>query len=584
MNDGDECIACKSPDTLTDVKRDYFERYWQLAVVAPNAELMVTGHSLHPWTCFPRYCPFFNGFPYSQSTFQNHCLIYPTGTWNRATELGIPSTRPNPPVRAGRMQSIGCFPPPEIRIGHLGCRRVNRPSCLPITLQDLPLSVILCQHCRKRTHNTSMQPEEGTLSGGQREQLGSRSNNNFEMSHSAVQVPEPMVMHRANGSVSTLGSSSEIEATGGSAHSFTMTNSVGSADVYHPRMQSGEDHKGGQGGLLASGMAYFQRRNERRRRVQLQHQAEEQLRKIVQAERDNNASHNNQHHSLNSHSGSIIHTIGSNSSGDDHSDDSAIKIGTPHLSKSGEGASAQLELDLDDEDENFIPKVRIHVDAKKHRRNNSNSSNFNAEGSESFDAPSYLLTPDQMHHVAIHVLPRTIAYCQWRLLYSLERDGDSFEGCLRLISNVKRTLMVVRTTRGAVFGGYADDPWRSTEFSHARFYGSAQACLFSVIDPSNQNCKASSAPLSSKSSSKSTLLNVYKWTGKNRYIQLCDMSHKMIAFGGGGVEGAFGVAVQEDFQTGSTGHCDTFDNDPLCNEETFDIVSVEFWEFLTGVF
>ena len=58
----------------------------------------------------------------------------------------------------------------------------------------------------------------------------------------------------------------------------------------------------------------------------------------------------------------------------------------------------------------------------------------------------------------------------------------------------------------------------------------------------------------------------------------------MMAFGGGGADGAFGLCVEEDFQTGSTGPCDTFDNEPLCDQETFEIVDVEFWEFLTGVF
>lgn len=183
-----------------------------------------------------------------------------------------------------------------------------------------------------------------------------------------------------------------------------------------------------------------------------------------------------------------------------------------------------------------------------------------------------------MHQIAIHVLPRGIAYCPWRRVYSLSRDGDSFDGCLRIISDVPRTLLVIRTTRGAIFGGYADSPWRSVEMGNARFYGSAQACLFSVKNP------YLSSSTNGGLKSPSSLLNVYPWSGKNRYIQLCDMSSKMLAFGGGGVDGAFGLCIQEDFQTGSTGPCDTFDNAPLCDQDTFEIVDVEFWEFMTGVF
>ena len=54
----------------------------------------------------------------------------------------------------------------------------------------------------------------------------------------------------------------------------------------------------------------------------------------------------------------------------------------------------------------------------------------------------------------------------------------------------------------------------------------------------------------------------------NRYFQLCDNAHKRLAVGGGGSE--FGLCVEQDFQTGSTGRCHTFNNDPLCDQETFD--------------
>ena len=58
----------------------------------------------------------------------------------------------------------------------------------------------------------------------------------------------------------------------------------------------------------------------------------------------------------------------------------------------------------------------------------------------------------------------------------------------------------------------------------------------------------------------------------------------MMAFGGGGEEGSFGLCVEQEFQGGSTGHCDTFDNAPLCEQENFKIVDVELWGFLVGQF
>jgi hypothetical protein len=172
-----------------------------------------------------------------------------------------------------------------------------------------------------------------------------------------------------------------------------------------------------------------------------------------------------------------------------------------------------------------------------------------------------------MQQIAQNVLPAGIAYCKWKRLYSLARDGDSFESCLRLVQDDARTLLVVRTSRNAVLGGYADMPWKA-ESGGASYYGGPTACLFKTIH---------------KNEGKS-IVKAFKWTGRNRYIQLCDHAHRMLAFGGGGQEGAFGLAVEKDFIVGSTGSCATFDNEPLCDQQTFEIVDMEIFGFLVGQF
>ena len=245
----------------------------------------------------------------------------------------------------------------------------------------------------------------------------------------------------------------------------------------------------------------------------------------------------------------------------------------PVFSTDNNGVVVDDDDDDDDDDEFPIPPVRVEKVAGDDDPNNA-----------------FILTSEQMHEIACHVLPKTVAFSRWRRLYGLGRDGDSFDGCLRMIGNTSKTLMVVRTSKGSIFGGYAESPWHSqAQHGDARFFGSAAACLWSFSSSSSSsNRNPSSGRVGGGSGNdkngKTKTIQVYKWTGKNRYIQLCDMSHKMIAFGGGGDDGAFGLCVQEDFQRGSTGPCDTFDNQPLCPEDNFDIVDVEFWEFMTGVF
>jgi hypothetical protein len=403
---------------------------------------------------------------------------------------------------------------------------------------------------------------------------------------------------------------------------------------HHHHQQQQQDGSGGNsGGLIASGLSWFDKQREKKKREKLKMEAEKQLQKIKDASsllaeeggddnisssslshQDHNHNYNHYHNHNRTPHQQPIELTANRSIGSTASVDSA----DVSCSKSGIGASGK-KIDLNDvvtlgannnnnNDENY----------NINDNNNNNNTNNNEEEDEIIppvrvthvdgdeDSP-YILNTDQMYSIAENVLPETVTYCRWRRLYSLNRDGDSFDGCLRIIGTSKRTLMVVKTTRGEIFGGYADAPWHSRQ-SHAtaKFYGSASSCLFSFPSSSLASSLASSSSSSSlpsttttatttkdrynseqrrsSSSPSSSPIDVYRWTGKNRYIQVCDVSTKLLAFGGGGDKGAFGLCLQEDFQRGTTGHCDTFDNEPLCEEGNFDVVDVEFWEFLTGVF
>jgi len=184
----------------------------------------------------------------------------------------------------------------------------------------------------------------------------------------------------------------------------------------------------------------------------------------------------------------------------------------------------------------------------------------------------YILSQELMLQIAQQGLPTSVAFAQWKRLYSLVRDGDSFATMLRKVSKHKQTLLVIKTTNDNIFGCFVDSPWESQHkhsVGHA-FYGSAQAFLYSVA----QN-----------------KINVYKWTGKNRYIQFCDVQNKLLAMGGGGKDGNFGLCVEDDFRRGSTGRCETFDNDCLVvpdgvdakhDDARFNILDLEVWGFFAG--
>lgn len=265
--------------------------------------------------------------------------------------------------------------------------------------------------------------------------------------------------------------------------------------------------------------------------------------------------------------------------------------------------SSRIENEEDD-DISWIPAVRIAEERIKRDfmpsprssrtgNNNNSASPNNSTTTDPTKPVPMILSQEQMNDIARHVLPKGIAFCRWNRLYSLTRDGDSFFQCLRLCGNEPKTLVVIKTTRGAILGGYADAPWElRSAHSHGAFHGSASAALFSFSidnndkDDNNKNASGKGSKASKTNPKCSTNLKVFHWTGANRYIQYTDSTdgRRMLAFGGGGQEGAFGLSVEQDFQFGSTGPCDTFGNLPLCDQENFNIMDMEIWSFLTGQF
>lgn len=283
-------------------------------------------------------------------------------------------------------------------------------------------------------------------------------------------------------------------------------------------------------GIMAQGLAWVQTQREKRRRKYLQMQADRQIEKIRLAQEQQR----NRHLSDNT----VFQNLKEIPSEDSTNDGKTCNL----VSQSGDGVTVQLYVE-DEEDESFVPPVRIENDE------------------EETELSPFLLNESLRQQIAHRVLPRQIAYARWTRLYSLVRDGDSFDNFLRRMQNQSPTLIVVRTDSNELIGGFADSVWEPPGLSGAQYYGGTTSCLYRVKDDS---------------------IVCYKWTGANRYIQLCDPHKKMIALGGG--DGAFGLALEQDFQKGSSGPCATFGNDQLCEKEQFDILDVEVFGFLTGQF
>ncbi|KAF9494142.1 TLD-domain-containing protein [Pleurotus eryngii] len=157
---------------------------------------------------------------------------------------------------------------------------------------------------------------------------------------------------------------------------------------------------------------------------------------------------------------------------------------------------------------------------------------------------------------------------KWNLVYSLDQHGISlntlYDRCERLGQTKTSTgttnrgaLIAIKDSGNVVFGAWMGEGIRMTK--GRGYYGSGESFLWRFANHK---------------------LDVYKWTGKNGYVTLCESG--FISFGGG--DGHYGLYLDDTLFDGSSAKCPTFDNDPLCSPGpekagavSFECVGLEVW-------
>ncbi|KAK0205356.1 TLD-domain-containing protein [Desarmillaria ectypa] len=159
------------------------------------------------------------------------------------------------------------------------------------------------------------------------------------------------------------------------------------------------------------------------------------------------------------------------------------------------------------------------------------------------------------HLPALSRLPRS-----WSLLYSLDQHGISLNTLYARCEQLKPcgTLVVFKDEGETIFGAFVSD---GIQQSRGRgHYGSGESFLWRYSG---------------------NKLSVFKWTGRNGYVALCEPGY--MSFGGG--DGVYGVYIDADLLEGSSAPCPTFANEPLCSPGhstrgtvSFECVGVEVWK------
>ncbi|TFK81490.1 TLD-domain-containing protein [Polyporus arcularius HHB13444] len=146
----------------------------------------------------------------------------------------------------------------------------------------------------------------------------------------------------------------------------------------------------------------------------------------------------------------------------------------------------------------------------------------------------------------------------WSLLYSLDQHGISLHTLYTRCQDFKGSqLLVVKDSGESLFGAWMGE---GIHPSKGAYFGSGESFLWQKVGPDR--------------------VRVFKWTGKNDYVALCEPDY--ISFGGG--DGHYGLWLDDTLMDGSSAPCPTFDNEPLCSAGprkgetvTFECVGLEVW-------
>nr|CCA15585.1 phosphatidylinositol4phosphate5kinase (PiPIPKD2) putative [Albugo laibachii Nc14] len=164
-----------------------------------------------------------------------------------------------------------------------------------------------------------------------------------------------------------------------------------------------------------------------------------------------------------------------------------------------------------------------------------------------------LLPCPKYRHALLPRLEQSLPYrfrgYNWQLLYSTARHGSSLHTLLARVSKVCPTILIIKTVKGDVLGGFAPTCWENFN----TYYGIGESFVFTCWP----------------------YFKVFPWSKENSMFMFSN--GELIAMGGGG---DFAWSLDSDLSRGTTGESKTFQNPCLASSFEFTVSSVEVWGFI----
>jgi len=143
-------------------------------------------------------------------------------------------------------------------------------------------------------------------------------------------------------------------------------------------------------------------------------------------------------------------------------------------------------------------------------------------------------------HVLSYHLPGTIRLSKWKLLFTTCEDGYSHLTFYDRLEDAPETILVIKDTKGYVFGAFLTEEWNLT----SKFYGDGYSFVFSFMDGDD--------------------LELYPATGENDLYQQSDRDGIIIG-GSDNSSQRSSLTISDRFSRGHSGVSNCYNNHRLCS-------------------
>jgi len=197
-------------------------------------------------------------------------------------------------------------------------------------------------------------------------------------------------------------------------------------------------------------------------------------------------------------------------------------------------------------------------------RRRSNEELLTTDGAQQIVAVSDTLSYKKLMQLW-SLIPERITMIMPKLVYSTNDDGTSLKTFYHKSENFEPTILLIKTTKGDIFGAYCSTAWttrneKDDRGMRQRYFGTGESFLFKFAGEEMEK---------------------FCWVGegaeKDRAQQLFMSGDNTFVTVGGG-DGT-GLYLDENLEFGRTESCRTFNNPPLAQEKDFIVSVVEVYGF-----